>query len=282
MKVAVFVKASKSSEAGLMPGQELLEAMGRFNAELVRAGVMKDGAGLHPTSRGVRVRFSGTQRSVIDGPFAETKELVSGYWLWEVPSMAAAIDWVKRCPNPMPEDSEIEIRPLFEPEDFGEALTPELKRDEERLRATVAMQAATIRPYVFFGGRCDEALEFYKTAIQAELKFLMRYNESPDPVPEGMLQPGFERKVMHCEFQVGGATIMASDGCDERSGFDGFKLALSIPHEEAAVRVFQALAEGGTVEMPPTKTFWSPCFGMVTDKFGLRWMVMVPGEQPPA
>ena len=144
------------------------------------------------------------------------------------------------------------------------------------------MQAATIRPYLFFGGRCDEALEFYKSAVQADVKFLMRYNQSPDPVPEGMLQPGFEQKVMHCEFQVGGSSIMASDGCDERSGFDGFKLALSIANETAAVRAFQALAEGGSVEMPLTKTFWSPCFGMLTDKFGLRWMVMVPGEQTPA
>lgn len=135
MKVMVFVKASKGSEAGEMPGQELMEAMMAYNEELVEAGIMLGGDGLKPSTEGVRVRFSGKDRSVIDGPFAETKELVAGYWLWEVASMQEAIDWVKRCPNPMMEDSDIDIRPLFEPEDFGEALTPELREDWKRIEA---------------------------------------------------------------------------------------------------------------------------------------------------
>ena len=135
MKVMVFVKASQGSEAGEMPTEELLTEMMAYNEQLVKAGIMLGGDGLKPSSEGVRVRFSGKDRSVTDGPFLETKELVAGYWLWEVGSMQEAIDWVKRCPNPMNEDSDIEIRPLFQPEDFGEAFTPELKEDWKRLQA---------------------------------------------------------------------------------------------------------------------------------------------------
>ncbi len=135
MKVMVFVKASEGSENGEMPSQELLTEMMAYNEELVKAGIMLGGDGLKPSSEGVRVRFSGRNRTVVDGPFAETKELVAGYWLWEVDSLQQAIDWVKRCPNPMNEESDIEIRPVFEPEDFGEALTPELKEDWQRIQA---------------------------------------------------------------------------------------------------------------------------------------------------
>lgn len=139
MRFMILVKASVDSEAGKMPGTELLEAMGKYNEELVKAGIMVAGEGLHPSSTGARVRFSGESRQVIDGPFAETKELVAGFWIWELPSMEDAIAWVKRCPNPMPGlESEIEIRRIFEAEDFGEAFTPELREQEERLRAEVA------------------------------------------------------------------------------------------------------------------------------------------------
>jgi hypothetical protein len=134
MKVMVMIKATQDSEAGTMPSEQLLTEMGNYNEELVKAGVMLAGEGLHPSSQGVRVRFSGTNRTVTDGPFTETKELVAGYWLWQVKSMEEAISWVKRCPNPMPGDSEIEIRPVFEAEDFGVAFTPELKEQEERIR----------------------------------------------------------------------------------------------------------------------------------------------------
>lgn len=135
MKVMVFVKATQGSENGEMPSQELIEAMMAYNEELVKAGIMLGGDGLKPSSAGARVHFSGKNRTVTDGPFAETKELVAGYWLWEVKSMQEAIDWVKRCPNPMTEDSDIEIRPVFAPEDFGEAFTPELKEDWQRIQA---------------------------------------------------------------------------------------------------------------------------------------------------
>jgi hypothetical protein len=131
----VMVKATQDSEAGVMPSEQLLTEMGQYNEELVKAGIMLAGEGLHPSSKGVRVQFSGSNRTVTDGPFTETKELIAGYWLWQVSSIEEAIAWVKRCPNPMPGDSEIEIRPVFEAEDFGEEFTPELREQEERIRA---------------------------------------------------------------------------------------------------------------------------------------------------
>ena len=141
MRFMILVKATRDSEAGVMPSEQLLAEMGQFNEELVKAGVMQAGEGLHPSSKGARVCFSGKSRSVVDGPFAETKELVAGFWIWQCASMQEAIDWVKRCPNPMPGESEIEIRQVFEASDFGEAFTPELREQEERLRAQVAGQS---------------------------------------------------------------------------------------------------------------------------------------------
>ena len=138
MRFMIIVKASKDSEAGIMPSEKLLTEMGKFNEELVNAGVLLAGDGLHPTSRGARVKFSGNQRTVIDGPFTETKELIAGFWLWNVKSKEEAIEWVKRCPNPHNEDSEIEIRQVFEAEDFGAEFTPELREQEERVRAKAA------------------------------------------------------------------------------------------------------------------------------------------------
>ena len=138
MRVMVMVKATKDSEAGVLPSTELLTEMGKFNEELANAGIMLAGEGLHPSAKGARVKFSGDKRTVVDGPFTETKELVAGFWLWQVRSMDEAIEWVKRCPNPMPGESEIEIRPVFEEDDFGRELTPELKEQAARLRAEVA------------------------------------------------------------------------------------------------------------------------------------------------
>ncbi len=142
MRFMIIIKASQDSEAGVMPSQELLTAMGNYNEELVKAGILIAGEGLHPSSKGTRVRFSGDQRTVIDGPFAETKELIAGYWLWQVKSKQEAIDWVKRCPNPMPgTEAEIEIRQVFEAEDFGAEFTPELREQEERVWAQAKEQA---------------------------------------------------------------------------------------------------------------------------------------------
>jgi len=138
MRFMIIVKATKDSEAGALPSEKLLAAMGKYNEELAKAGILLAGDGLQPSSKGARVRFSGTKRTVIDGPFAETKELIAGFWLWKVKSKEEAIEWVKRCPNPMPGDSEIEIRQLFEAEDFGEQFTPELKEQAERVYTQVS------------------------------------------------------------------------------------------------------------------------------------------------
>jgi hypothetical protein len=140
MRVMVIIKANKESEAGSMPDQKLLTEMGQFNEDLVKAGIMLEGEGLHPSSQGKRVHFSGTKRTVVDGPFAETKELIAGYWLWKVKSMDEAIEWVKRCPNPTGEEGDVEIRQIFEAEEFGDEFTPELREQEERLRAQIEKQ----------------------------------------------------------------------------------------------------------------------------------------------
>jgi hypothetical protein len=138
MRFMVIVKASKDSEAGVMPTKELLAAMGKYNEELAKAGILLAGEGLHPSSKGARIRFSGSKRTVVDGPFIETKELIAGFWLWQVKSKDEAIEWVKRCPNPHNEETEIEIRQVFEADDFGPEFTPELREQEERLRAQIA------------------------------------------------------------------------------------------------------------------------------------------------
>ena len=138
MRVMVLVKATKDSEAGILPSKELIAAMGNYNEELVKAGIMLAGEGLKPSSKGKRMRFSGSKRAVVDGPFSETKELIAGYWIWQVRSMEEAVEWLKRCPNPMPGESEVEIRPVSEACDFGENFTPEAREQEQRLREQIA------------------------------------------------------------------------------------------------------------------------------------------------
>ena len=137
------------------------------------------------------------------------------------------------------------------------------------------MKTTQVQPYLFFGGRCEEALEFYRTALGAQVDMIMRYNESPEPTPPGMLAPGFEKKIMHTSFRIGSTVLMGSDGCEEGTKFEGFSLSVAFPTEAEADRAFAALAEGGQVRMPMTKTFWSPRFGMVADRFGMGWMVTV-------
>jgi hypothetical protein len=141
MRFMILLKATKDSETGVLPDEKLLTEMGKYNEELANAGVLRAGEGLHSSAKGARVHFSGTKRTVIDGPFAETKELLAGFWLWDVPSLEDAIEWVKRCPNPMGEEAEIEIRQVFEPDDFGPAFTRELREQEERLRQQTAPPA---------------------------------------------------------------------------------------------------------------------------------------------
>jgi uncharacterized glyoxalase superfamily protein PhnB len=283
MKVMVIVKASPGSEAGKMPTEALMTAMMNFNEELVKAGIMESGDGLKPSSQGLRVRFSGDKRVVTTGPFTETNELIAGYWIWNVKSMEEAVEWVKKCPNPMEEeDSDIEIRSFYDIEDFAVADPDGASREKDAaLRQALAMQKVEVNNYLFFSGRCDEALAFYKQHLSADIKFLIRFNESPDAVPKEMLQDGFENKVMHAEFSLGNVRVMASDGCNDVEKFSGFRLALNVPDEDEAHRIFAALASnGGKVDMPLMKTFWSPLYGQVTDQFGVGWMVMLPGEEP--
>ncbi|MCM2369100.1 YciI family protein [Aporhodopirellula aestuarii] len=279
MKVMVMVKATKSSEAGELPSEKLLTEMGKFNEQLIDAGIMKTGEGLKPSSEGVRVRFSGANRTVTDGPFAETKELVAGYWIWEVASMEEAIEWVKRCPNPMVEESDIEIRQIYEMADFAESdPSGEIAKHEEQLAAKLATKSAVVQSYLFFEGCCEEALDFYEHAIGATVTMKMRYSESPEPMPEGMVPDGYENKIMHASFNVGEMSLMACDDCTAKPTHDGFRLALSVKTVADADLVFGQLAEGGKIDMPLSQTFWSPRFGMVTDPFGVGWMVMVAGE----
>ncbi len=140
------------------------------------------------------------------------------------------------------------------------------------------MSDTLIQPYLYFAGRCEEAIDFYKSAIGAQVEMVMLFKDSP--APPGVLQPGFENKVMHSSFRVGGSTVMASDGCNDQSKFEGFGLSLKVATEAEANRAFAALADGGQVKLPLAKTFWSPCFGMVTDRFGVDWLVIVPGQPP--
>jgi len=283
MKVMVMVKASPGSEAGKMPTEALMSAMMNFNEELVKAGILESGDGLKPSSEGLRVNFSGSNRVVTTGPFTETHELIAGYWIWNVASMEEAVEWVKKCPNPMDdEESDIEIRPFYEIDDFAVADPDGKVREQETaLRNKVSMSKAKVNNYLFFSGRCEEALNFYQKNLGAQVNFMMRFNESPDAVPADMLQEGFENKVMHADFTLGDSSIYASDGCNDATHFSGFRLTLTLQTAEEAHRVFDALATGGTVDMPLTKTFWSPLYGQVTDQFGIGWMVMLPGDEAP-
>jgi PhnB protein len=150
-------------------------------------------------------------------------------------------------------------------------------RYSRSIRLSEEKNMTSITPYLDFAGRCEEAIDFYRDVLGAEVDMMMRYNESPEPPPPGMLQAGFEKKLMHVSFRIAGVLMMASDGCDDTSKFSGFQLTLSVRTEAVAQRYFAGLAAGGIIRMPLTKTFWSPCFGMVTDRFGLSWMISVPG-----
>ena len=282
MKVMVMVKASPSSEEGKMPSEALMAAMGEYNEALVAAGIMDSGDGLKPTKEGYRVRFDGTERVVTKGPFVETNELVAGYWIWNVASMEDAIEWVKKCPNPMEDEiSDIEIRPYFTMEDFAEVDTDgSFAESENALRDTLALQNARSQTYLFFGGCGEEALQFYTRHLGARVGQLFKFSDAPDPIPEGAIPPNFEDKIMHGEVTIGGATYLVSDGCCGASEQSGFALTFQHSDEEIIKNTFATLAENGQIVMPLSPTFFSPLYGQVKDQFGITWMVMIPGEQP--
>jgi len=283
MRFMILIKADKNTEAGVMPSERLLAEMGKFNEELVKAGVMLAGEGLHPSSKGARVQFSGDKRRVVDGPFAETKELIAGFWLWQVKSKEEAIEWVKRCPKPTDGDSVIEIRQVFEAEDFGAEFTPELREQEKRLVAqiqsqTAAASAKTIArvppshgatPYLVVKGAAD-AIAFYQRVFGAELLFRL-----DDP----------SGAVMHSELQVGPARFMLTEERPQHGSLSPLTIggsgSCATVYVSDADAVFErALKAGAKVMMPVQDQFWGDRMGGITDPFGHRWMIATHIEEP--
>ena len=276
MRFMVLIKADKKTEAGQMPDEQLLTEMGQFNEALVKAGVMLSGEGLQPSSKGVRLHFSDGQHRVVDGPFAETKELIAGFWIWQVKSREEAIDWAKRCPNPMKEDFEIELRQVFEAEDFGPAFTPELRAQEDRLRAELAMpkvepvpESRGAIPYLVIRGAAD-AIGFYQQVLGASVVFRL---DAPDGKP------------MHAELSVGPARFMLTEERPEYQalsplsvGGTGSSVVAYVPDVDAAMA--RALAAGATLGMPVADQFWGDRSGSITDPFGHQWMISTHIEDP--
>jgi uncharacterized glyoxalase superfamily protein PhnB len=274
MRFMVMVKANRDTEAGVMPSEQLLAEMGRFNEELVKAGVMQGGEGLQPSSKGARVRFAGQQRTVVDGPFTETKELVAGYWIWKVGSLQEAIEWAKRCPNPTGEAGELEIRQIFEAEDFGAEFTPELREQEQKLRAQIASQAQAgggvqpvpaprgAIPYLVVKG-ADDAIAYYQRVFGAEI--VARMN-----APTG--------SVLHCELKVGPASFMLTEESPAHGSLSPLSIGGSATHAvlyvpDADAVIAKAVAAGAKPGMPVGDQFWGDRSGTITDPFGHCWFI---------
>jgi predicted 3-demethylubiquinone-9 3-methyltransferase (glyoxalase superfamily) len=258
MRFMVIVKATKNSEAGVMPGEQVLADMGRFNEEIARAGIMLAGDGLQPSSRGKRVRFgAGGRRTVIDGPFAETKELIAGYWIWQVKSMEEALEWVKRIPDPMPgEEAEIEVRPFFEAEDFGEALTPELRERAERLRVQVGK--AKIFPHLWYAKQAEEAARFYASIFPRSSvdRVTPLMSESPSGPPGSV-------KVV--DFTLFGQRFQAISAGPHHEFNDAISLVVLCGDQAELDRYWNALlADGGQTQ----------ACGWLIDRFGVRWQIV--------
>lgn len=249
--------------------QPLMEACFDYDDELRRGGHFLGGEALDTARHAVTLRPKNGTVDVSDGPYAETKEMLGGILLLEARDMNHAIALMSQHPGV--KSGPFEIRPAAEEINAQIAARDAAVTGENQPNATV-------QPYLFFSGRCEEALEFYRSAVGAQVEMLMYYKDSPDPPPPGTLQPGFENKVMHATFRIGKTTLMASDGCDDRIERSGFSLAISVPTEAEADRVFAALGQDGQIQMPLAKTFWSPRFGMLTDRFGVGWMVTVAAQ----
>ena len=264
MRFMVMVRATTDSEAGVLPDEKLLAEMGKYNEELVKAGVMLAGEGLQPSSKGARVRFSGNKRTVIDGPFAETKELIAGFWLWQVKSQGRGDRLAQALPESLPRRR------------IGSRASPDLRGGRLRCRvharaaraggaparagggAQIRGDAMLVQPYLFFEGRCEEAAEFYRRARRRRSDDADAQQGRPEPPPPGTLPPGSENKVMHMSLKIGDTTVLASDGhCSGKPNFQGFSLSLTVRDDAEAERTFAALADGGQVRMPLGKTFFS-------------------------
>jgi uncharacterized glyoxalase superfamily protein PhnB len=271
MRFMVLIKSNADTEAGIMPSERMLTEMGQFNEELVKAGVMLSGEGLQPSSKGARVRLSGKQRTVVDGPFAETKELVAGFWLWQVKSREEAIEWARRCPNPTGEAGEIEIRQVFETEDFGAELTPELRAQEDRLRNELAVRTVDpvppsqgAIPYLVIRDAAA-AIGFYERVFGASVVFRL---DTPDGKP------------MHAELKIGPARFMLTEERPDYQalGGTGSSVIAYVPDVDATMA--RALVEGSTLGMPVEDQFWGDRSGSFTDPYGHQWMVATHIEDP--
>jgi len=275
MRFMMMIKANKDTEAGVMPGEKALAAMAKYNEELVKAGVMLDGVGLQASSKGARVRFSQGKPTVIDGPFAEAKELIAGFWMIQVRSKEEAIEWARRVPFDvdvhMGGEGEIELRRVFELEDFGPSEAIEHHRRIGEELASRQARITRITPYLSFDGRCREAFTFYAELLRGSIEMMMTHGESPmaDQVPAD-----WRDKIMHARLVIGGMELMGADSPPQyRTPKQGFSVSLGVEPAAEAERVFTALAEGGTVKMPLQPTFWAERFGMVIDRFGTPWMI---------
>src|SRR5262245_2338437 len=261
MRVMVIVKATKNSEAGVMPTEKLLSDMGKFNEKLVEAGVMIAGEGLHPSSKGKRVHFSGGKKTIVDGPFAETKELVAGFWIWEVKSMDEALEWARRCPDPMPgEESDLEIRPVFEAEDFGAEYTPELRAQDDRVRVEMEQQGVRgkILPFFWYAKEAEEAARFYASIFPRSRvdRVTALQSESPSGPPGSV-------KVV--DFTLFGQPFQAMTAGPHHEFNDAISMVVLCDDQAELDRYWKALLEGGG---KPQACGW------LIDRFGVRWQII--------
>lgn len=269
MKFMIIRKADADTEAGVMPGNELLSAMAKYNEELANAGVMLAGDGLHPSSRGARVRFSDGKPVVVDGPFAETRELIAGYTMIRAGSLQEAIDHARRWP-PMDGDGEVEleIRRVFELEDFesGEGI-----EQHRALSERLARQPSLMCPYLLFDGNCREAMEFYADCLGATIVAMITTGETPMAEEcAGTLRD----RIAHARLRAGTWTLMASDCPSEYyKQPQGLSVQIALDDVDRAQQAFERLAEGGAVHMPFEETFWAHGFGACTDRYGTPWMI---------
>lgn len=269
MRFAIIRKADENTEQGCMPSNELLLAMGRYNEELVNAGVMRAGEGLHPTREGLRLKFPGGQPIITDGPFAETREQIAGFTIIEVASKEEAIEWAKKWPRLDTETgAELELRQVYELDDFVQGEGIDLHSE---LTERLARQPSSACPYLFFPGNCREAFELYEHCLGGNIVAMMAHADAPPgEVPAGVAP----ESIMHACLQVGGWTLMGSDCPPEYyEKPQGFSVQIAFDAADRAEYAFNRLADGGKVQMAFGETFWAHRFGMLVDPFGISWMI---------
>lgn len=273
MKVMILIKADEKYETGTLPDTSLLAQMVKFNEELAKAGILLEGEGLHPSSKGKRIIFDNGKTTVLEGPFSGINQLIAGYWLWKVKSMNEAVEWVKRIPNPAGGYSEVEIRPIFEEKDFGETFTPELKEQEEKIRDRIHLKT---NPYLNFNGNAEEAFNFYKSVFGGEFTDINRYKDMPssmEQVPENE-----KEKIMHIALPIGSDTVLMGSDITENMNQsltmgNNVYIMLQPENKDNAEKLYRRLSEGGKIEMPLEKVFWGSYFASFSDRFGVQWLI---------